>query len=104
MQVRRTRNGCIGLLPGVVALAALAAAREGGREAGKEGGRREEGREEGATREAREADGRKEGSASRQTDQQQVGNGSCIFLGDQIGPNWNQNCEESWRLRQGSVS
>jgi hypothetical protein len=95
MQVRRTRNGCIGLLPGVVALAALAAAREG---------EREEGREEGATREAREADGRKEGSASRQTDQQQVGNGSCIFLGDQIGPNWNQNCEESWRLRQGSVS
>ncbi len=31
-------------------------------------------------------------------------NGSCIFLGDQIGPNWDQNCEESWRLRQGSVS
>jgi len=87
MQVRRARNGCFGLLPSVVA---LAAAREAGRERQGKRGRRTE--------------GRKEGSASRQTDQQQVENGSCIFLGDQIGPNWNQNCEESWRLRQGSVS
>jgi hypothetical protein len=79
MQVRRARNGCFGLLPGVVALAALAAAREGGRERGSDEGSEGGGRNEG--RKCKSADGL---AASREWQLHILGGSNWSKLGPEL--------------------